>query len=180
MLGTTEDDLLASLMPARADAEGAVVDPRGFRTALGSFATGVTVVTGLSREGGPLGVTVNSFTSLSLDPSLVLWSLAAQSSIFAAFCEASHFAVHVLAEGQEALCRRFARSGIDRFAGLALEEGIDGTPLLPGVAAVFECRNLHRYWGGDHAIFIGRVDRFDHWPERPPLVFHDGRLKRLE
>ena len=180
MLGTTEDDLLLGLGLAKADLDGPLIEPRQFRTALGAFATGVTVITALSREGRPFGVTVNSFASLSLDPPLVLWSLASHSTSFTAFTEVRRFAIHVLCEGQEDLGRQFARSGIDRFNGLVLDKGIDGTPLLPSVAAVFECRNLYRYWGGDHAIFIGRVDRFEHWPDRKPLVFHEGRMKRLE
>ncbi|MGL4286192.1 MAG: flavin reductase family protein [Phreatobacter sp.] len=156
------------------------LDQRAFRDALGRFATGVTIVTSRTRTGRVCGVTVNSFSSLSLDPPLVLWSLAASSSSHAAFDEASHFVVHVLAEGQEALARQFARSGIDRFAGIATEEGPEGIPMLADVAARFECRTLYRYWGGDHVIFVGRVDGFAQAPERLPLVFHAGAMRRLE
>ncbi len=179
MLGTTEEDLLLGLSLARADTRGPPIEPRAFRDALGCFTTGVTVVTARARDGRPFGVTVNSFTSLSLDPPLVLWTLASHSGTYSAFAEATHFAVHVLCEGQESLCRQFARSGIDRFNGMELGEGAHGVPLLPNVAALFECRSLYRYWGGDHAILIGRVDRFEQWPERSPLVFHHGRMKRL-
>ncbi|QCI63312.1 flavin reductase family protein [Phreatobacter stygius] len=156
------------------------LDQRAFRDALGRFATGVTVVTSRTRSGRICGVTVNSFSSLSLDPPLVLWSLAASSSSHAAFDEASHFVVHVLAEGQDGLARQFARSGIDRFAGIETEEGPQGIPMLPGVAARFECRMLYRYWGGDHVIFVGRVDGFTQAPECAPLVFHAGAMRRLE
>lgn len=155
------------------------MDQRAFRDALGRFVTGVTVVTSRTRSGRACGVTVNSFASLSLDPPLVLWSLSLTSSSHPAFDEASHFVVHVLADGQEAIARQFARSGIDRFAGLDLEEGPEGIPMLPDVAARFECRTLYRYWGGDHVIFVGRVDAFSHAPHREPLVFFAGDMRRL-
>lgn len=179
MLGTTDEDIFSSLGLATADVRGPHIDPRAFRDALGCFATGVTVVTTRARDGRPFGVTVNSFSSLSLDPPLILWSLSSHSATYSTFVEASHFAVHVLCEGQEHLCRQFARSGIDRFDGIDLDEGLGGSPLVPQVAALFECRSLYRYWGGDHVLFIGRVDRFQKWPERPPLVFHQGQMKRL-
>lgn len=154
-------------------------DQRSLRDALGRFVTGVTVVTSRARSGKACGVTVNSFASLSLDPPLVLWSLSLTSSSHPAFDEATHFVVHVLAEGQEGIARQFARSGIDRFAGLELDVGPEGIPVLPGVAARFECRTLYRYWGGDHVIFVGRVDAFDHVPDRQPLVFFAGGLRQL-
>lgn len=156
------------------------VDPRAFRDALGRFVTGVTVVTSRTKGGRACGVTVNSFSSLSLDPPLVLWSLSLTSSSHPAFDEATHFVVHVLADGQEGIARQFARSGIDRFAGLDLEEGPEGIPMIPDVAARFECRTLYRYWGGDHVIFVGRVDAYSHTPERNPLVFYAGGMRRLE
>jgi 3-hydroxy-9,10-secoandrosta-1,3,5(10)-triene-9,17-dione monooxygenase reductase component len=176
MLGTSEEDLFSGLT---VDTKGPYIDPRSFRDALGCFTTGVTVVTARARDGRPFGVTVNSFSSVSLDPPLVLWSLSSHSVTYAAFIEASHFAIHVLCEGQEHLCRQFARSGIDRFDGITLGEGIGGVPIVPNVAALFECRSLYRYWGGDHVIFIGRVDRFQQWPDHKPLVFHRGRMKQL-
>ena len=152
-------------------------DARTFRDALGSFATGVTIVTTRTTGGRACGVTVNSFTSLSLDPPLVLWSLALSSSSYPAFDEATHFVVHVLAEGQEHIARQFARSGVDRFANLDLQESVQGIPMLPGVVARFQCRTHCRYWGGDHAIFVGEVDGFTHAPERKPLVFHKGAMR---
>ena len=180
MLGTTDEDLFLGLSVSRTDTRGPHIDPRAFRDALGCFATGVTVVMARSKEGRPFGVTVNSFSSLSLDPPLILWSLAAHAGTYAAFMEAGHFAVHVLSEGQESHCRQFARSGIDRFADVKLEEGLGGVPVLPDVAALFECRSLYRYWGGDHVIFVGRVDRCRKWSERKPLVFHQGQMKHIE
>jgi flavin reductase (DIM6/NTAB) family NADH-FMN oxidoreductase RutF len=179
MLGTTDEDIFSGLSLATADVRGPHIDPRTLRDALGCFTTGVTVVTARGRNGRPMGVTVNSFNSLSLDPPLVLWSLSCHSATYSTFVEANHFAVHVLCEGQEHLCRQFARSGIDRFTDVELGEGLGGVPVVPEVAALFECRSLYRYWGGDHVIFIGRVDRCQKWPERRPLVFHQGQMKRL-
>jgi len=152
-------------------------DTRAFRTALGSFATGVTVVTSRTPAGRLCGVTVNSFSSLSLDPPLVLWSLSLGSSSHPAFNESTHFIVHVLAEGQEHIAQQFARSGVDRFAGLELEESPEGIPMLPGVVARFQCRTVRRYWGGDHVIFVGEVDGFTHAPDRRPLIFHAGAMR---
>jgi 3-hydroxy-9,10-secoandrosta-1,3,5(10)-triene-9,17-dione monooxygenase reductase component len=157
----------------------AMADQRSLRDALGRFVTGVTVVTSRTKTGRTCGVTVNSFSSLSMDPPLVLWSLSLTSSSHPAFDEATHFIVHVLADGQEGIARQFARSGIDRFAGLELEEGPEGIPVLPDVAARFECRTLYRYWGGDHVIFVGQVEAFVHAPDRDPLVFFAGAMRHL-
>lgn len=151
----------------------AAFDPRQLRDALGRFATGVTIVT--TRHGDQdVGLTANSFSSVSLDPPMVLWSLAKSSSSMPAFTDAAYFAVHVLAADQQALSQRFATRNIDRFAGLDMERGEGNTPLLPGSAARFLCRTAFRYEGGDHVIFVGEVVRFEHDP-RPPLLFHGGR-----
>lgn len=149
-------------------------DPKEFRRALGSFATGVTIITTRAPDGTPLGLTVNSFNSVSLNPPLVLWSLENASLSLPAFREAQHWAVHVLASDQEELSGRFARRGASKFAGLALEAGVGEIPLLTGCSARFECRNAFQYEGGDHVIFVGEVQRFDR-SEAPPLVFHGGR-----
>lgn len=150
------------------------MDTNTFRRALGRFVTGVTVVTTRDAEGRPIGLTANSFNSVSLDPPLVLWSLARRSANLAAFEAASHFAVNILADDQTALSERFARPSEDRFAGLDWTEGLGGAPVLAGCAATFECRTESRHEGGDHVIFLGRVERFDH-AERVPLAFHGGR-----
>jgi flavin reductase (DIM6/NTAB) family NADH-FMN oxidoreductase RutF len=150
------------------------MDPIALRNALGQYATGVAVVTTLDSQGRPTGLTVNSFASVSLDPPLVLWSLAQNSTCMAAFEACSHFAVNVLTAEQVALSNRFATTGLDRFADLAWTPGLGGAPLLPQVGAVFECRTEARHPGGDHTIFIGRVERFSHG-EVPPLIFHAGR-----
>jgi len=149
-------------------------DMRSFRDALGSFATGVTVITTRASDGSPVGLTANSFNSVSLEPPMVLWSLARSSRSLAAFEQASHWAVHVLAADQEAVSNRFARRGEEKFAGLALEHGAGDVPLLPGCAARFECRGALRYDGGDHVIFVGEVVRFARG-DAAPLVFHAGQ-----
>ncbi len=150
------------------------LDRQAFRAALGSFATGVTVITTRAADGTPVGLTANSFNSVSLDPPMVLWSLARKSLSLPVFCACSHWVVHVLAADQEALSGRFARSGEDKFAGLKIESGTAGVPLLQGCAARFQCRGSFQHEGGDHVIFVGEVISFDR-TDRAPLVFHAGR-----
>jgi 3-hydroxy-9,10-secoandrosta-1,3,5(10)-triene-9,17-dione monooxygenase reductase component len=149
-------------------------DAKEFRRALGSFATGVTIITTRAQDGTPLGLTVNSFNSVSLNPPLVLWSLENASLSLEAFRSAPHWAVHVLASDQEELSGRFARRGVAKFSGLSVEQGIGGVPLLTGCTARFECRNAFQYEGGDHVIFVGEVQKFDR-TDAPPLVFHGGK-----
>lgn len=151
----------------------ALIDPRQLRDALGAFATGVTIVT-TQVDGVDVGLTANSFSSVSLSPPMVLWSLAKTASSLPAFSKAGHFAVHVLAADQEELSKRFATRGIDRFAGLKIARGEEGVPLLARCAARFVCRSAFQYEGGDHVIFVGEVVNFEHAPE-PPLLFHGGR-----
>jgi flavin reductase (DIM6/NTAB) family NADH-FMN oxidoreductase RutF len=146
---------------------------RELRDALGRFATGVTVVTTMTAE-GPLGITANSFASVSLTPPLVLWSPARKSSRFPAFEAASHFAIHVLSAGQRPLAERFARVGAgDDFAGLDFRPGLGAAPLLDGCSARFECRHAAGYDGGDHLIVVGEVLRLERH-DLPPLLFHRG------
>lgn len=149
------------------------IDSRQFRNALGTFTTGVTIVTTCDQEGRDVGLTANSFNSVSLDPPLVLWSLAKTSRALGAFIGAEYFAVHVLAADQEPLSNLFAKSGADKFAGMEVTRGEGNVPLLEGSAARFQCRTKFRYDGGDHEIFIGEVVAFDHY-ERAPLAFHAG------
>ena len=148
-------------------------DLRNFRQALGQFATGVTVVSG-AGEGGPFAVTANSFQSVSLEPPLVLWSLRRQSTSLAAFRQAPHFAVNVLAAGQTEMASHFARSGTDKFGGCDWAPGLGGAPLLAGVAAYFECGKISEHDGGDHVVFIGKVERYACF-DRSGLVFAQGR-----
>lgn len=154
-------------------------DVQAFRTALGRFATGITVVTATAPDGTPVGLTVNSFNSLSLEPPLVLWSLGNQSAYRTAFEQASHYAIHILAADQEALSQRFAMRQGDRFAGLDWQPGLGGAPLLPGCAATFEVANEIRYPGGDHLLFIGRAERFRHDPDAAPLLYFGGAYRQL-
>lgn len=147
---------------------------RDFRHALGAFPTGVTIVTARSPEGADVGLTVNSFNSVSLDPPLVLWSLAKSSASIQAFERATAFVIHVLSASQEELATRFATKNIDRFAGLDIARGYGGAPLIPGCAARFECKKAYLYEGGDHVIFVGEVLEFER-SDKPVLAFHGGK-----
>lgn len=153
-------------------------DARAFRNALGSFATGIAVVTTRGGDGVPQGLTINSFNSVSLDPPLIVWSLASHLPVRAAFESCEHYAVNILAEDQQWLSQRFAGREADKFAGVAVEPGLGGVPLLLGCCARFECRNTARHPGGDHLVFISEVLRFDR-DERDPLLFHSGAYRRL-
>jgi 3-hydroxy-9,10-secoandrosta-1,3,5(10)-triene-9,17-dione monooxygenase reductase component len=145
-----------------------------FRHALGSFATGVTIATTKDSDGNPVGVTASSFNSVSLDPPLVLWSLAKSSLSRAAFCESGHFAIHVLAASQEELSNRFARSGEDKFGDVRWSDGQLGSPVFDQHAALFQCKTRHQYEGGDHLILVGEVVDYEARDEAP-LLFHAGR-----
>ncbi|ABA80632.1 flavin reductase [Rhodobacter sphaeroides] len=147
-------------------------DPRAFRAAMGCFATGVTVITA-QADGRRVGVTANSFTSLSLEPPLILWSLLKASSSYPVFEAASHFAVNILAHDQIALSNRFACRTADKFDGLEVTEGAGGCLLLPDTCASIQCLRETILDGGDHWILIGRVSAFDS-TDQAPLLFHRG------
>jgi flavin reductase (DIM6/NTAB) family NADH-FMN oxidoreductase RutF len=147
-----------------------------FRTALGMFATGVTIVTAQTAEGQLIGLTANSFNSVSLSPPLVLWSLARAAASLAFFSAGSHYAINVLAADQKALAERFASRVADRWSGVGFDVGAGGAPLLHGAAATFECFNRSRYEEGDHVIFVGEVERCAHRVGASPLLFHGGRF----
>lgn len=151
---------------------------RALRDAFGSFATGVTIVTTAGPGGVDIGLTANSFSSVSLDPPMVLWSLARTSLNMEAFRNSGHFAVHILSADQETLSGRFASKGVDRFAGLALDRGPDGIPMLQDCMARFACKLAYQYEGGDHVIFVGEIVDFSHSAQKP-LVFHGGRYGML-
>ena len=146
-----------------------------FRAALGMFATGVTIVTARDATGQRVGLTANSFNSVSLAPPLVLWSLARSAGSMPAFERGSHYAINILAAEQHVLAERFASKAADRFAGVTFREGASGAPILEGAAAVFECFNRSQYEEGDHVIFVGEVERCEHRPGAQPLIFHGGR-----
>lgn len=147
-----------------------------FRAALGMFATGVTIVTARTPEGSLVGLTANSFNSVSLDPPLVLWSLARAAASLPAFRGGSHYAINVLGADQQALALRFASKGVDRFADVDFVEGAGGAPILAGAAATFECFNRSRYDEGDHVIFVGEVERCTRREGASPLLYHGGKF----
>lgn len=150
---------------------------RVFRDALGRFATGVTVVTIAGPE-GPMGFTANSFASLSLDPALVLWSLARSSRRFAHFAEARHYAIHILGQDHSDLPARFSRSGRG-FEDLDWQPNDEGVPILQGALARFDCSQHATHDGGDHLIIVGQVLRLA-LEEGEPLVFAKGRYGRFD
>ena len=150
------------------------IDPRQLRNVLGTFVTGVTVVTTHDATGVARGVTANSFSSVSLDPPLVLWSQSLSSSSYPAFRDSDHFTVNILADDQVALSNHFAKSKEDKFAGIAHSPGLGGAPVLHGVAAHLECVKVAAYPGGDHVVYIGRVERIGHSGRRP-LAFSSGK-----
>ena len=146
-----------------------------FRSALGTFATGVTIVTARDNNGLSVGLTANSFNSVSLSPPLVLWSLARSAGSMPAFARGSHYAINILSADQRALAERFASKATDRFAGVAFREGAAGAPILEGACAVFECFNRSQYEEGDHIIFVGEVEHCEQREGAQPLIFHGGR-----
>ncbi len=145
-----------------------------YRRALAQFATGVTIVTARTPDGVPIGLTVNSFSSVSLDPPLILWSLARKASSLAIFRSCTHYAINVLATNQLAVAKRFATRSSNRFASIAWHVGPCDAPLIDGCVSwlIAESRNLHE--AGDHLILVGEVVQFEA-PGGVPLIFHDGR-----
>lgn len=147
-------------------------DQRSFRSALGRFATGVTIITARGSDGRPVGVTANSFNSVSLDPPLVLWSLARTSGSLDAYESADEFAIHILGIDQEHLSNRFATKGADKFEGMNIDDV--GVPLLDGCAARFHCRKVQRHEVGDHVLYIGEVIAFEAC-DGAPLLYLQGK-----
>lgn len=152
----------------------AAIDPTELRRCLGAFVTGVTVITALDEDGQPIGMTANSFNSVSLDPPLIVWSLRTSAKIFPQYRRAPRFVVNILSEDQVAISNQFARPVNDRFEGVSTTAGIDGVPLIDGCAAYLECRTEATHPGGDHVIFLGRVERIVA-TSRKPLAFGAGR-----
>ena len=151
----------------------AELDTRRFRDAMRRFATGVTIITTRDAEHTPVGLTANSFNSVSLTPPLVLWSLNKHARSLPIFMEAEHYAVSVLCADQMPLAARFASPIDDRFAGVEWHRGPTGVPLFDGCVAWFECASVHRYEGGDHVIFVGEVLNFGH-SDKVPLLYAGG------
>jgi 4-hydroxyphenylacetate 3-hydroxylase, reductase component len=150
-----------------------------FRRACGRFANGVTIATVVDSAGGPHGLTVSSFTSVSLEPPLVLICVGHEATNFALFCNATHFGINILKEDQQPLSDRFARKGYDRFDGLVWHPGQTGVPLLPGCLAQIECAVHQRVEAGDHDIFLGEMVRAQ-VSEGEPLIHYFGCYRKLE
>ena len=143
------------------------------RRVLGKFATGITVITTRAANGVRLGITANSFNSVSLDPPLILWSLAKSADSLSAYMEAEHFAVHILAADQLALSEHFARPQQEKFSTVPFTDGLGGAPLFDGCAARFQCRTHALHDGGDHVIIVGEVLQYEE-AARPGLVYYEG------
>lgn len=154
-------------------------DPREFRNALGCFATGITVVTSRNAKDEPLGVTINSFSSVSLDPPLVLFSLARVGGHCQEFIKAGKFAVNVLTPAQRALSDRFASTRDNRFEGIEFETGENGCPIFLNSLSVFECETFAVHDGGDHAVFICKVTNVSSGDDDEALLFHKGQYHTL-
>jgi flavin reductase (DIM6/NTAB) family NADH-FMN oxidoreductase RutF len=153
---------------------------REFRRACGHFLTGVTIATARAADGSPVGLTVNSFTSVSLEPPLVLVCVDRRSGTYPAFVEGSHWAVHVLRHDQRELSTRFATPRTDKFAGLAWRPGLGGAPVLADFTALFQCVATKAHDAGDHRLFVGLVERVEIRDSDSPLAFYRGAYVRIE
>ena len=154
-------------------------DQRAFRDAMGCFATGITVVSTNTDGGEPVGTTVNSFSSVSLDPPLVLFSLARTASNFDTFMAAARFAICVLRDDQRDISQGFATSGNSHFHDITYDRSDFGCPLVPDAIAVFECTTEAQHDGGDHVIMVGRVERVRCQSEGEPLLYYRGRYAAI-
>ncbi len=154
-------------------------DSREFRDALGSFATGVCVITANPEGYQPFGMTVNSFASVSLDPALILWSLQNNSECMPAFDKADRFAVNVLTTEQQDLSNLYAKKGDHQLAAEHFRLGKTGSPVLRGALTTFECKIWARHPGGDHLILVGEVEEMSTNPNGKPLLFHSGSYGEL-
>ncbi len=168
--------VITSAPSTRSQAAAPSFESPAFRAALGMFATGVTIVTARAANGTLIGLTANSFNSVSLSPPLVLWSLSRAAASMATLATGSHYAINILAADQRALAERFATKGADRWAGVAHSAGMAGAPLIDGAVAQFECFNRSRYDEGDHVIFVGEVEHCSHRTGAAPLLFHGGKF----
>lgn len=165
-----------SLTPSPSDSAPEPFSADEFRAASGQFATGVTIVTARDAQGHLVGLTANSFSSVSLTPPLVLWCLSSRSSALSGFRSATHYAINVLAADQRPLAERFARKGIDRFEGTLWRPGLTGAPVIDGAVAVFECAHHQLSEAGDHIVLIGHVEHVRRRLGAKPLIFHGSRF----
>lgn len=159
--------------------ESAMSDSKTFRQCLGRFATGVTVVTCTDSDGNPCGITANSFSSVSLDPPLVLWNIAKVSNSLRAYLNAPRFAINVLADDQRDVSSHFAKSDHTLFDNIEYSISDDGVPILPGTIATFECRTHEIHDCGDHHIIVGEVTGFKA-SEGNPLLFYGGAYRNID
>lgn len=150
------------------------IDPQDLRQAFGRFGTGVTVITTRAPDGARIGVTANSFNTVSLDPPIVLWSLSIKSPSLDGFRAAGHFTVNVLTLEQLDLSRRFSRPAADKFAGVEFSDGLGGAPVIAGCAATIECAVVNEHVVGDHVLFLGQVQRYA-YEHAAPLLFFNGK-----
>lgn len=154
-------------------------DPIRLRNVFGEFATGVTVITTLAEDGRPVGLAANSFSSLSLEPALVSWSLARSAPSLGAFRRHGHFAINILGEDSMDLALTFSRPAEDKFAGIEWRAGLKGVPVLSRATATLECETYSQIAGGDHEIFIGQVRNMREGEGRAPLLFFRGKFAQL-
>lgn len=154
-------------------------DQKAFRNALGAYATGITVITASSEKGHPVGLTANSFTSVSLDPPLVLWCLANSAESYNDFVKADYFSVHVLHKAQQSVSEIFATRNGKKFDEVPWKKGDEGTPVLNEFLECFHCRKEQLYEGGDHVILLGEVVRLETRNEDAPLLYHQGQYNFL-
>ncbi|NOX69764.1 MAG: flavin reductase family protein [Gammaproteobacteria bacterium] len=154
------------------------IDSREFRDALSSYPTGVAVITTRDRHGEPVGITVNSFASVSLDPPLILWSIDNDSGFYDVFMQTNHFAVHILRSDQRQLSHDFSSENANHFDDVGHDTGIANLPLLKTYSAVFQCEVSNRHSEGDHVILLGRVLELQNRPAKP-LVFFAGHYHKI-
>jgi flavin reductase (DIM6/NTAB) family NADH-FMN oxidoreductase RutF len=153
-------------------------DKRDLRNALGSYGTGVTVVTSGNSKSRLVGVTANSFTSVSLDPPIVLWSLVSTSPSLEVFDQSGRFVINVLALHQIDLSKQFSKTLSDKFAGVEFKEGLDGLPVIQNCVATFECKTIQRTVVGDHVLFLGQVENYV-YESKTPLLFCQGNYVQV-
>ncbi|CUH68045.1 FMN reductase (NADH) NtaB [Thalassovita gelatinovora] len=165
-------------MHATITTEPDLIDARKLRDVFGSFATGVTVVTSIGENGAPVGLVVNSFSSVSLDPPQILWSIGLSSPSHKAFCTHPGFAVNVMGADHKDETMRFCTPSEDKFKDVDWWAGNHGVPVLSNAVATLECETEKRIVSGDHEIFIGRVLRVDS-RDAAPLIFHRGQFAQL-
>ena len=164
--------------PPRTLLPHSMIDPKELRRVMGQFASGVTIITTRDVDGTPYGLTANAFTSLSLDPPLCVVCIDRRAESFMHFPASKVFNVNILTRAQEEISNRFAKSGGDKFTGLATTRGANGAPLLDGALATIECTITETFEGGDHVIHVGRVEQF-HSNEGEPLLYFQGKYRRL-